>query len=66
LFLTPHVHLFAMEKPLSIMNNLDAPSISLLVGEALGPLQVAGIAPVLISVWFNGRRSDPREMAPTG
>jgi DME family drug/metabolite transporter len=38
----------------------------LLVGEALGPLQVAGIALVLISVWFNGRRSDPREMAPTG
>jgi hypothetical protein len=38
----------------------------LLVGEALGTLQVAGIGLVLVSVWFNGRRSDPREMAPTG
>jgi len=38
----------------------------LLVGEALGALQVAGIALVLLSVWFNGRHSDPREMAPTG
>jgi DME family drug/metabolite transporter len=38
----------------------------LLVGEALGTLQVAGIVLVLLSVWLNGRRSDPRGLVPAG